>query len=680
LNLTHLNPNSILQVSVFVHLCESYLGILPHFGLWKYLYHFRPGMAGGQHQLVGVASLEMRCGRKTEYLDIPLKDNIKGWRLEWFIVENHGNSIPPRSVRQPDVRAPSWTESPKDLEIAEARVLLAEVGLLKEKGLTTEAMVADFIFKNIQPLKDRAYPAYLYRGVTDSTRVTNRRIPAMDLVSRLEMILRGKVSNVGAPVAYSAWNLPPPKTFISFVSNPPVGDSGLGLRVRPSSEEVEAFVASLGGIPNDERQVHFEMPTSPSDAEISAMLDMLAEDSSDSAPAETLAVALILESGKTLDIQRPDTIRPKRLHQASHPTSPAEGKKKKKRRLRRVSSLNQNADPSALATREVPVPVFVEAEPNGCDSTDADPNGCDPIVVDPNGCGLDDADPNGCDPIVADPNGCGLDDADPNGCTIRIIDEDEEEEEEIPLIQKNSRHYIASGESSGVPSPALSALIGLQELSLANFDQTLEDMVPEDMLSEPADGEMMEVCADVPDAGLELSRAASRASSTLERGLKSREADLDCSVPMEVVESPSALEVAVTENSVPKDDACVYLAPKGVAGDDPARMGSASYDLAPEGVQAGSLSHTSMDVHVGSSPPHSGCMAAARASGQEVALEAGAPDDRVLISAGDANLVPTDALQIALVGNPSSSHQLNSHDLGVPSFFSNLQVIWFFLT
>jgi hypothetical protein len=52
-------------------------------------------MAGGQHQLVGGASLEMRRGRKTEYLEIPLKDSIKGWRLEWFIVENYGNSLPP---------------------------------------------------------------------------------------------------------------------------------------------------------------------------------------------------------------------------------------------------------------------------------------------------------------------------------------------------------------------------------------------------------------------------------------------------------------------------------------------------------------------------------------------------------------------------------------------------------
>ena len=140
--------------------------------------------------------------------------------------------------------------------------------------------------------------------------------------------------------------------------------------------------------------------------------------------------------------------------------------------------MDQDAGPSAPAAREVPVPVFAEAEPNGCDPTDADPNGCD----------LDDADPNGSNLATADPNGCNLATADPNGCTVRVVDEDEEEENEVPLIRKNNRRYIASGESSGVPSPALSALIGLQELSLANFDQTLEYMVPEDLLSEPVSG------------------------------------------------------------------------------------------------------------------------------------------------------------------------------------------------
>jgi hypothetical protein len=325
------------------------------------------------------------------------------------------------------------------------------------------------------------------------------------------------------------------------------------------------------------------------------------------------------------------------------------------------------------------VPVFAEADPNRCDPTDADPNGCD----------LDDVDPNGCDPT----------DADPNGCIARVFDEDEEEEDEIPLIQKNSRRYIASGESSGVPSPTLSALVGLQELCLANFDQTLEDMVPEDLLSEPADGGMMDICADVPNVRLELSHAVSRASSTLDHGLKGQDAGLDSSTPMEVVEGPSALEVAVTGDSALKDGTSAYPAPEavvgddpawmgsvsygpapeGVAGDDPARMGSASYDTAPEGVRVDSPSHTSMDVHVGYSPPHSGCLAVAQASGQEVALEVGAPDDRVLIFADDTNLVPTDALRVVPVGDPLSSHHLSSHDLGVPSFFSNLHVIWSFL-
>jgi hypothetical protein len=183
LNLTHLNPNSILQVAIFVHLCEAFLRILPHFGLWRYLYHCRPGMAGGQHQLVGGASLELRRGRKIEYLDIPLKDSIKGWRLEWFTMENHNKSLPPRSGRQPDICTHSWVESPTYSEVAEAKVLLAKICLLKDRGLTAEAMVADFVFKNIQPLKDRVYPPYLYTGVNDSSRVTNRRIPNEDLLS-----------------------------------------------------------------------------------------------------------------------------------------------------------------------------------------------------------------------------------------------------------------------------------------------------------------------------------------------------------------------------------------------------------------------------------------------------------------------------------------------------------------
>src|SRR5688572_33271430 len=267
------------------------------------------------------------------------------------------------------------------------------------------------------------------------------------------MILRGKVSNVGAPVAYSAWNLPPPKAFTLFVSNPPVTDGNLGLRVRPSAEEVSTLVASLGEIPDDERQIHFEVPLNPSDADINAMLDLLAEDSSDAAPTGTLAVVPLPEVDTALDVQKPVSTRPRRPSRTNQPEPSADEQKKKRRRLRRVSSFDEDAGTSVPATEEVPATGLTDADPNGCTQTATDPNG-------------------------------GV------ACVVTV--EDEEEEDEVPLTRKNSRQLIAGGESSGVPSPALSALIGLQELSLANFDQTLEDMVPEDLLSEPVDDDATE--------------------------------------------------------------------------------------------------------------------------------------------------------------------------------------------
>jgi hypothetical protein len=234
-------------------------------------------------------------------------------------------------------------------------------------------------------------------------------------VSRLDMILRGKVSNVGAPVAYSAWNLPPPKSFFNFVSNPPAGDSGLGLRVRPSPEDIEVLVASLCDLPNDERQVHFEMPASPDDAEMNAVLNMLAGGSSNSTPAETMAVAVIPKTIKTVDTRKPRGTRPKRLRQVSRPAAPAE-EKKKKRRLQRLSCLDQDAGPSPPICEEVPTEVFTEDDPTGGVPAEVDPNGCDHAPIDPNGPDPVEADPNGCDPVEADPNGCDPIEAEPNGC------------------------------------------------------------------------------------------------------------------------------------------------------------------------------------------------------------------------------------------------------------------------
>jgi hypothetical protein len=91
------------------------------------------------------------------------------------------------------------------------------------------------------------------------------------------------------------------------------------------------------------------------------------------------------------------------------------------------------------------------------------------------------------------------------------------------------------------------------------------------MLSKPTADDVMVVCSEVPDGGLEVSRAVSRASSTLEGILQCQDDGPSCPTPMEVTEEPSALEMATAED----------LAPEGVAGSDPALVGSASCNPAP---------------------------------------------------------------------------------------------------
>jgi hypothetical protein len=47
IELVHLNPNSILQIAVFIHLCEAFLGIPPNFPLFKnyFFLKYQPSVA-----------------------------------------------------------------------------------------------------------------------------------------------------------------------------------------------------------------------------------------------------------------------------------------------------------------------------------------------------------------------------------------------------------------------------------------------------------------------------------------------------------------------------------------------------------------------------------------------------------------------------------------------------------
>ena len=56
----HLTPNSILHISIFVRLCEAFLGIEPHFDLFQYFFHLKPQPSESKIDVVGGAGLQFR--------------------------------------------------------------------------------------------------------------------------------------------------------------------------------------------------------------------------------------------------------------------------------------------------------------------------------------------------------------------------------------------------------------------------------------------------------------------------------------------------------------------------------------------------------------------------------------------------------------------------------------------
>ncbi|RLN28021.1 putative gypsy-type retrotransposon protein [Panicum miliaceum] len=88
----HLPPNLILHISIFVHLCEAFLGIRPHFHLFRHLFRLKPQPEEDNPALVGGAGVQLRD--KALYLEFSTLSSLSGWHAQWFYIGNHKPSLP----------------------------------------------------------------------------------------------------------------------------------------------------------------------------------------------------------------------------------------------------------------------------------------------------------------------------------------------------------------------------------------------------------------------------------------------------------------------------------------------------------------------------------------------------------------------------------------------------------
>jgi hypothetical protein len=76
--LHQLTQNSLLHIACFITLCEAFLGIDPHWILWKYLFRLCPSGSKGEILELGGAIVSVRS--ESQYLDFKMAESVQGWR------------------------------------------------------------------------------------------------------------------------------------------------------------------------------------------------------------------------------------------------------------------------------------------------------------------------------------------------------------------------------------------------------------------------------------------------------------------------------------------------------------------------------------------------------------------------------------------------------------------------
>ena len=75
-----------MHISIFIHFCETYLRVLPHFNLFRHLFWLKKKGDSGS-KVVGGVYLPLRDGMVGKYITVPLNTSLKGWNARWFYMK-----------------------------------------------------------------------------------------------------------------------------------------------------------------------------------------------------------------------------------------------------------------------------------------------------------------------------------------------------------------------------------------------------------------------------------------------------------------------------------------------------------------------------------------------------------------------------------------------------------------
>jgi hypothetical protein len=112
-------------------LCDTFIGVHPHWGLWKYLFHLRRNVSKEEVHDLGGAIVAVRS--VSQYLKFKMAESVQNWRSKGFYIKDQKSAesdlygLAPFDASKGLKKLKSWDALPSKAEAKEIKPLITQI-------------------------------------------------------------------------------------------------------------------------------------------------------------------------------------------------------------------------------------------------------------------------------------------------------------------------------------------------------------------------------------------------------------------------------------------------------------------------------------------------------------------------------------------------------------------------
>jgi hypothetical protein len=293
LQLQHLTPHSILQVAIFVHFCEMFVGVAACTSLFYQFFVLVRSGKGKDH--LGAYYFQTRPNPTVTYIASLGGARWENWQNDWVIASAEVNDRLALPSDGPKLDRKQWRVKP--CLVPEFGPVLDRIKELAVGGLTSLHVLGDFLKRQVMAQQGRSRLCCWFTGPSDIGRI--QRGPGTDLYwGAVEILVRGITGEAFIPET-----LIPPQGISPLYDN--LGLRSTVLARLPTLDESGVAIRQTGGRDPDQG-IHIPGAPAggPQPTDVGPRAPLAAPSSSDKGKGPASNSSTLCVAGRSEEVRR----------------------------------------------------------------------------------------------------------------------------------------------------------------------------------------------------------------------------------------------------------------------------------------------------------------------------------------------------------------------------------------